>query len=98
MKKVIFKLFAPLLMVLLIVTQAGGQLPLLQGDAVVTHSPTPNSSVVVRIVHTNNTTTAPLGSNWYATTMSPSTPVGLKPVNDFYSNSNSSLTNGLGNV
>ena len=57
------------------------QLPLQFGDAVITHSPDtytasgPSTSpAVLRVVHTSNTATAPLGSTW---TVPP------KPANDF---------------
>ena len=62
------------------------QLPLQFGDAVITHSPDtytasgPSTSpAVLRVVHTSNTATAPLGSTW---TVPP------KPANDFYANWN----------
>ena len=57
-----------------------GQLPLQYGDAVATHSMNgyTNAGIVVRTIKTNNTTGAPLGSNWNTATMSP---IGNKPPN-----------------
>lgn len=54
------------------------QLPLQFGDGVITHNP---NGPVLRVIHTSNTTTAPLGSNW----ISPP-----KPANNFYPNWTSS--------
>ena len=62
-----------------------GQFPLSFGEGTITHSPNSYSAsgltstpAVVRVIHTSNTSTAPLGSNWVA----PSP----KPLNDFYNN------------
>lgn len=62
------------------------QLPLQYGDGIITHSPDsytasgPSSSpAVLRVVHTSNTSSAPLGATWN---------IPSKPVNDFYSNWN----------
>lgn len=65
------------------------QLPLLSGDAVVTHSPintngsNTDANVVLRVIRTSNTSTAPYGRNWNTSSM---TPTGLKPKNSFYPN------------
>ena len=57
-----------------------GQLPLIPGDAAVTHSPNgyTNNGIVVRTIKTNNTTGAPLGTNWNTAAMSLP---GNKPAN-----------------
>jgi len=71
-----------------------GQFPLQFGDGVITHSPNTvtnsgfsTTPAVVRVIHTSNTSTAPLGSTWNA--------LSLKQPNDFYSNWN---VNNLGYV
>ena len=85
MKNIIKKLQI-ILFGFLIAHNTFAQLPLQFGDAVVTHSPNsytaagPSSSpAVVRIIHSSNTLTAPLG----ATCSFPP-----KPANDFYPNWN----------
>ena len=72
---------------LVIFTKCFGQFPLNFGDGVITHSPNSYTATgpsttpaVVRVIHTSNTTTAPLGSTWTSPTP--------KPANDFYSNWN----------
>lgn len=86
--KNIIKIIQILLVVLIIGLTAGAQspLPLKYGDGVVTHSPNSytasgptTSPAVVRIIHSSNTITAPLGATW---TSLP------KPPNDFYPNWN----------
>jgi len=81
MKNIIYKI--SLVLTLFIgASIAKAQLPLVYGDAVITHSPTKQISatstaslgVVIRIIKTANTTTAPFGntSNWSSTLMTPS--------------------------
>ncbi|SFB69235.1 hypothetical protein [Kaistella jeonii] len=72
---------------LIINTKCFGQFPLKFGDGVITHSPNSYTAAgpsttpaVVRVIHTSNTMTAPLGSTW--TSPAP------KPPNDFYTNWN----------
>lgn len=88
MKKILYKIYW-LITLLLVTLIANAQLPLQYGDAVITHSPNTFTSsglsttpAVLRVVHTSNTSTAPLGATWDV-----SSP-GNKPPNDFYSNWN----------
>lgn len=90
MKNIFYKIGLVLTTAIMLTHYVKAQLPLLQGDAVITHSS--YGSVVVRIVHLNNTSTAPLGTNWNTPSMNP---VGTKPHNDNYSNWTQS---NLGNV
>jgi len=84
--KNIIKIVQILLVGLSVAMSSAAQLPLKFGDAVVTHSPNSytisgptTSPAVVRIIHSSNTTSAPLGATW---TVPP------KPANDFYPNWN----------
>jgi hypothetical protein len=102
MKKIINKIGLILPILILLVFNAKAQLPLMQGDAVVTHSQNnggTGGSLVVRVIKTSNTTTAPLGSNWNTATMTTPCPgPGVKP-NNWYPTSPSYWTQGtLGNV
>lgn len=72
---------------------AMAQLPLQFGDGVISHSPNSYSPTgpattpaVLRVVHTSNTSSAPLGNTW---------DLPLKPANDFYPNWN---VNNLGYI
>ena len=76
MKNIIYKI-SLVLTLFIVVSFAKAQLPLVYGDAVVTHSPY-GTGVVLRTLKTNNTTGAPLGANWNTAAMAP---VGNKPVN-----------------
>src|SRR5690606_31580121 len=64
---------------------AKAQLPLIQGDAVATHSSFNGSgsggSIVLRVIKTSNTTTAPYGANWNTATMTNPPGPGSKPAN-----------------
>ena len=77
---------------LIVYSKSFGQFPLKFGDGVITHSPTtftllgPSTTpAVVRVIHTSDTSTATLGTNWNTSSMLPS---GSKPDNDFYPNWN----------
>jgi hypothetical protein len=85
MKKIIYKITF-VITFLLISNLCWAQLPLQFGDGVITHSPDsytasgPSTSpAVLRVVHTANTSSAPLGATWNIPT---------KPANDFYPNWN----------
>lgn len=105
MKNIIYKISC-LLTLLLVVGIVKAQLPLVYGDAVITHSPTKqissssaaNLGIVVRVIKTANTTTAPFGnsSNWNTNSMLPiGTPSGTKAPNYTDPNWNESK---IGNV
>ncbi len=84
MKNIINKTYI-LFFLINILGESKAQLPLNYGDAVITHSPTKqlstgssNLGIVVRVIKTANTSTAPFGpgsSNWNIS------PFGTKPVN-----------------
>ncbi len=84
MKKLFYNIGLIFTMVMLLANSAKAQLPLVQGDAVVTHSPAvnywtgANSGIVLRVIKTSNTTSAPWGHSWNTSGM---TPAGLKPGN-----------------
>lgn len=75
MKKIINKIYTLFAASLLLANAAMGQLPLQQGDAVVTHSPNNSiggAHIVVRTIRTSNTTTALMnGTPW----LTPAKPV-----------------------
>ena len=76
MKNIIYKL-SLVLTLFIVVCIAKAQLPLVYGDAVVTHS-SYGAGIVLRTLKTNNTIGAPLGTNWNTAAMAP---VGSKPAN-----------------
>ncbi len=85
MKNIIRKM--QLVLLLLSAAIVKGQLPLQFGDGIITHSPNSytasgptTSPAVLRVIHTSNTSTTPLGATW-------TSPI-PKPLNNFYSNWN----------
>lgn len=92
MKRLIYKIQL-LVTGLFVCNLAMAQLPLQFGDGVITHSPNSYAATgptttpaVLRVVHTSNTVSAPLGATW---------DLPSKPANDFYPNWN---VNNLGYV
>ncbi len=78
MKKIFIKISLVLAIMLLLINTGKGQLPLVYGDAVISHSEVNNSGgteVVLRTIKTNKTIGAPLGLNW------DNIPVGTKKPN-----------------
>jgi hypothetical protein len=84
MKKTFFTISLLIAIMVMATGFANAQFPLIEGDAMVTHSPATNhwtydsSGIVLRHIRTSNTTTANFYTSWNSPVMFPA---GLKPPN-----------------